>query len=199
MDIRNAKQGDALNFTKLLLMSAPYFPVLFGRKIQAVLQYLFCDHANLFSHRHSFVIEVDGEIAGMLLGYTWQEKNRENIRTGFLLFRKLGISLISKYSVLLKFNQTVGRLNKADYYISNIAIYPRYRGLGLGKRIMIQAEKNAKKMGAKNMVLDVEKDNLKAIGFYEKQGYKIIKNFQISLQKDTPLHFCRMTKHTFMM
>jgi len=193
-NVRKANKDDSLGFAELLLLSAPYFPILFGDKIKSVLQYLFEDYANLFSFENTYIIESNDEIAGMLLGYTWQEKSRENLKTGFLLFKKLGISLLGKYSILKKFNKTIGEFNKDEYYISNIAIHPRFRGAGLGRELIFEAEKNAKIIGVKRMILDVEKDNLEAIGFYKKLGYIKIKDFQISLQQDVILHFYRMAK-----
>lgn len=64
----------------------------------------------------------------------------------------------------------------------------------MGKRLILEAEEEAKMAGAERMVLDVERENISAINFYKKLGYKIIKEFSISLQSDKILHFNRMTK-----
>ncbi len=193
-NIRKSNKGDGLDFAKLILLSAPYFTILFGNKIKLVLQYLFYSHANLFSYEHTYIIETNDEIVGMLLGYAWQEKSRENLKTGFLLFKKLGFSLLTKFLILIKFNKTIGRLNKDEYYISNIAIYPKYRRKGFGRKLIIEVEKNAKNIGIKRIILDVEKDNPDAIDFYQKNGYIKMKDFKILLQQDQILHFFRMVK-----
>lgn len=185
---------DGKDFAELMLMSASYFPILFGDKIKTALQDLFRCRFNLFSFEHVYFAEVDGEKAGMILGYDWQVKKRENLRTGFLLFKKIGVSILGKFLSLIKFNATVGRVCDGEYYISNIATYPRYRGRGLGKGLILEAEQEAKMVGAERIVLDVEKENISAINFYKKLGYKMIKEFSISLQRDKILHFYRMTK-----
>jgi len=130
----------------------------------------------------------------MILGYDWQVKKRENLRTGFLLFKNIGVGILGKFLLLIKFNTTAGRVCNGEYYVSNIATYPQYRGLGVGKRLILEAEQDAKIVGAERIVLEVEKENINAINFYIKLGYKIIKEFSISLQRDKILHFIRMTK-----
>jgi len=192
--LREATLYDYKEFPELMLMSAPYFPILFGNRIKIVLQELFRCRANLFSFEHVDFAEIDGEKAGMILGYDWQVKKWENLKTGFLLFKKIGISILGKFLTLIKFNATVGRLCDGDYYISNVATYSQYRGRGVGKRLILEAEQKAKMVRAESIVLDVEKENISAINFYKKLGYKMIKEFSISLQRNKILNFYRMTK-----
>jgi len=192
--IRRGALEDSKNFAELMLISAPYFVILLGNKIEAVLQNIFRCRSNLFSFEHVYFAEVDGEKTGMILGYDWQVKKRESLRTGFLLFKEIGVSILCKFSTLMKFNATLGKVCDGEYYISNIAIYPQYRGEGLGKRLILEAERAVKTVGAEKMVLDVEKENIGAINFYRKFGYKVIKEFSISLQRNKILNFYRMTK-----
>ncbi len=130
----------------------------------------------------------------MILGYDWQVKKRENLRTGFLLFKKIGVSLLGRCFLLINFNMTVGKVCDNEYYLSNIAIYPKYREMGVGKRLVLEVEKEAKTIYAKRMVLDVETENISALNFYKKLGYRAIKDFSISLQKNKELHLNRMVK-----
>lgn len=192
--IRKALSDDGKDFAELMLMSASYFPILFGDKIKTVLQDLFHCRFNLFSFNHVYFTEIDGKKAGMILGYDWQVKKRENLRTGFLLFKKIGLSILGEIFPLIKFNATVGRVCEGEYYISNIATYPQFRTRGLGKGLILESEKEAKLVGAERIVLDVEKENISAINFYKKLGYEMIKKFFISLQRDKILHFYRITK-----
>jgi ribosomal protein S18 acetylase RimI-like enzyme len=192
--IRKATLYDDKDFTELMLISASYFPILFGDRIKTVLQDLFRCHANLFSFEHIHFAEIDGEKAGMILGYDWQFKKRENLRTGFLLFRKIGVSILCKFSTLMKFNATLGKVCDGEYYISNIATYPQYRGEGVGKSLILEGEQKAKMVGAERIVLDVEKENISAINFYKKLGYTMTEEFSISLQRTNILNFNRMVK-----
>ncbi len=191
--IEKANISDAKYFSELILVSAPYFPLLFGRKIKTVLEYLFSSQDNLFSYKHVYFGTINTKKAGMILSYNYQTKKKENLRTGILLLRYVGVNILTKLLILMKFNATVGRLDKEEYYISNIATFSEFRGMGIGKKLMLVAEDDAKRNNAKRIVLDVEKENITAITFYKKLGYQRTKEFSIPLGKDI-LHFYRMTK-----
>ncbi len=130
----------------------------------------------------------------MILGYDWKIKKRENLRTGLLLFRSVGISILNKLPLLLRFNSTVGSLCEGEYYISNVAVYPQYRGMGIGKRLLLEAEYEARRFKVGRMVLDVEKENIRAINFYRRLGYEIIGEYIIPLKGSKTLRFYRMSK-----
>jgi len=196
ISVRRSTFQDHKDFGELVLISAPYFPILFGDKVRTLLQDLFRCHSNLFSFEHVYFSEVDGKKSGMILGYDWKAKKRENLRTGFLLFKKIGVSILGKSLSLKRFNATVGRVYDGTYYISNIATYPQYRGRGVGKRLMLEAEREAKMVGAEGIVLDVEEENIGAIKFYKGLGYEMIEHFSIPLQRGKILHFNRMKKET---
>ena len=53
---RKAIIADDKDFAELVLVSAPYFQILFGDKIKIVLQGLFRCPANLFSFEHVYFI-----------------------------------------------------------------------------------------------------------------------------------------------
>ena len=66
--------------------------------------------------------------------------------------------------------------------------------MGLGKKLIRQAEQVAKASGAKMIVLDVERDNFIAINLYEKLGFNKTKKFSISLKGNRVLNYYRMEK-----
>lgn len=80
---------------------------------------------------------------------------------------------IATHIVMYRDNHPVGccRLYKQEneYHIGRIAVLKPYRGKGYGEKILLQAEKNAKKMGADSISLSAQ---VRASGFYEKLGYK---------------------------
>lgn len=191
--IRRATRDDSDDFLRLILMATPYFPELFGKGAHA-LQWLFIKRANLFSYAHTYFIEVEGANAGMLLGYDWKTKKRENLRTGALLLKAVGPRMFAKSRQLMNFNRKIGKIPPRSYYISDIAIYPEFRGKGLGKRLMETAEKEAKDAGARVIVLDVEKENKGAVEFYKKLDFAVREEFSIPLSRKRRLNFYRMEK-----
>ncbi|MBP8612457.1 MAG: GNAT family N-acetyltransferase [Candidatus Atribacteria bacterium] len=194
INIRVANKNDREDFAELLLLSASYFPIVFGENIKNVLKKLFCHCGNLFSFEHVYFAEIDQKNAAMMLSYNSNTKDKENLRTGSFLFKETGIKLLGKLSMLLKMNNTVGNMPNNSYYISNIATYPAYRGRGIAKQLMLLAENEARIANVKIMVLDVESENLTAINLYQKLDYKKNGKFIVPLQNGEILSFDRMIK-----
>jgi ribosomal protein S18 acetylase RimI-like enzyme len=63
------------------------------------------------------------------------------------------------------------RKNTRSARIYSIAIDPAFRGMGLGRRMILRAEREAKARGCNRMRLEVRLDNGVAIGLYERLGY----------------------------
>jgi len=192
--LRRATPGDAVEFVELFLISSPYFPFLFGSGVNVALKDLFKRPSNLFSHQHVQIAEVAGSVAGMSLGYDWIVKSRENLRTGVLFSKNFGISMVFRIKDLLKFNATVGKFDIGEYYISNIATYPEFRGRGVGGSLIGNLERGAKILGAQKIVLDVEKENTGAINFYLHLRFYVVKKIIIPIDGDRILEFLRMSK-----
>ncbi len=192
--IRKSTKNDAKEFSDLILISSPYFPELFGDKIKSALNNLFQHSSNLFSFENVYFIQVNNNKAGMIL--SWEEKLRKtkDLYTGFLLFSYLKWNMVKKIFTLFEFNKKIGNIPEESQYISNIAIYPEYRGMGLSKKLMELAEEQAVSKRLKFLVLDVEQQNNIAINLYTKIGYKIVEDITIRLSKNNKLNFFRMIK-----
>jgi len=84
--IRKGRTEDAQDFSQLILLSAAtFFPSIFASNTEKVMRKIFQQPGNLFSFEHSYFIEVNDKIAGMALGYNWEQKRREELHTGLLL------------------------------------------------------------------------------------------------------------------
>ena len=193
--IRKAGPEHAEHFVELMLMSAPYFPDLFGAGIDRTLKKLYEKRGNLFSHEHVWLLEKEGKPAAMLLGYDHTTKKKENLSTGILLFRYLHYMMLKNIRTLLQFNKTIGVLQKGEFYISNIGTFPAFRRQGLARILMLKGEETAKQQGNIRMVLDVEKENIPAIRLYRTLEYHETDEFFIPFDKQ-PLTFLRMKKTT---
>lgn len=81
-------------------------------------------------------------------------------------------------------NDETGELDFAGYgaiqtvldeaNVCNIAVYEKYRNQSIGTGILNSIIRLAKFQGAKKIFLEVAKDNVPAIGLYEKLGFKVI-------------------------
>ncbi|AEK72049.1 acetyltransferase [Thermococcus sp. 4557] len=188
------KKTEAEHFARLMEISAPeYFPALLGPRFSELFRRLYIEKANLFSHEHVVFAIYRGQIAGMLLSYDWKVKEMEEKRTGWLMMKSLGFDFLRKLPGFISSTSGSGRLERGDYYVSNVAVYPEFRGKGIGKALMLEAERLAKESGAERIVLDVERDNERAIAIYKKLGYSVEREHSVELEGRT-YEFYRMVK-----
>lgn len=85
----------------------------------------------------------------------------------------------AEFNIVMVNGKPIGRLyiyyGEEFHHIIEIGLLKSYRGLGIGKKIMITAIKNATKM-KKSVKLKVFWFNQGAYSFYENIGFTIIKN-----------------------
>ncbi|MGQ4891173.1 MAG: ribosomal protein S18-alanine N-acetyltransferase [Candidatus Njordarchaeia archaeon] len=60
-------------------------------------------------------------------------------------------------------------------HIVSIAVHPAFRGIGIGKAMMIKAEEDLKKLGCYRVYLEVRVSNDVAIKLYKSLGYRIFR------------------------
>jgi len=136
--IRKGHPEDAPDFANLALLSGPIlFPAIFGSGVKDVMQNLFRQRRNLFSFEHSYFIEVDDTKAGMVLGYEWKTQRGEEWRTGLLLIKFMKLGFFARILSLLRALSIGGRTKDDEYYISNVAVYPEFRGNHLGTNLLL--------------------------------------------------------------
>lgn len=68
-------------------------------------------------------------------------------------------------------------------YLHHFAIDPKFQGAGLSKPLLYESLKIAKKIGLQ-IKLEVHKDNMRAIHFYEKAGFKRLGDYDIYIIRD---------------
>jgi len=193
--IRKGHPEDAPDFANLALLSGPtLFPAIFGSGVKGEMQNLFRQRRNLFSFEHSYFTEVDDTKAGMILGYDWKNQGREEWRTGLLLIKYMKLGFFVRIPALLMALRLVGRAEGNEYYISNVAVYPEFRGAKLGTNLLLKMEEEAKSSGAGKIVLDVEVDNQSAIELYNRLGYSVVgkpMRAKISRKNFTLVRMCK--------
>jgi len=193
--IRKGFPEDAPDFANLALLSEPpLFPAIFGSGVRGVMQNLFRQRRNLFSFEHSYFIEVDGTKAGMILGYDWKTQREEEWRTGLLLIKFMKLEFFARILSLLRALSIVDRAEDNEYYISNVAVYPEFRGANLGTNLLLKMEEEAKRYGAEKITLDVKADNQGAVKLYNRLSYSIVGNSRRAKINGESFAFFRMRK-----
>jgi len=112
-----------------------------------------------FSYKNCTVVEVDGVISGMMVAFPMVADDEIDEDP-----------VLAPYSRLEEDN---------SYYICGVALYPEYRGKGIGHQFMALAKKQAMLEGIHKLSLVVFEDNENALGIYQELGYKEIKREKI--------------------
>jgi len=194
--IRKGFPEDAQDGSKFILLSAPgFFHAIFGSGAKNMIQNLFPQIKNLFSFEHSYFIEVDGNKAGMIFGYAGKTEREESWRTGLLMIKYMKLGFFARIPSFLKAMRAAKRIEDNEYYISNLAVYPEFRGINLGTRLLLKIEEEAKSSGAEKVTLDVDVKNQGAIRLYNRLGYTIVGKPRRAKISQKVFTFYRMVKN----
>lgn len=186
-----AEPHEAQEFVELTLMSGESFlEALFGPKVKDVLKTLYVETSNLFSHECCVFARLERKVVGMMLGYDRSYAVKNRLRTGRLLLEQLGLLKLFR---LIKLDRALGRHEEGEFYLSNFAVYPQYRGKGFGKEMLEYCFDWAKKLGCSTVRLDVEKNNEIAMRLYSKMGFEVERESKIRLANRT-FEFIRMCR-----
>ena len=172
--------------------SEGFFKSMLGPKTYEILADAFVKPNNEYSFEQVSTIEYEGEIVGMVSGYTNAEKEgfKKNILAQFPHGAKLRIMMFSVVGKIL--SRFLGPRGQVDYYVQAIAVNSQMRGKGLGQRLMKHSAEIAIQKGCKTLSLDVSSKNEKAIKSYHKFGMSIFSHWPNFLK--LPPVFTRMMK-----
>lgn len=76
-----------------------------------------------------------------------------------------------------------------EFYIFMIAVSPEHQNEGIGTQLLKFADEEALSMGYKKCSLLVRRENINAIRFYERNGYKKVRSY-----RKYPMNFYKMVK-----
>lgn len=111
-----------------------------------------------FTWRNATMAESDGEVVGMLMGYR-QPDEAEPLPDELPPF-------------LLPINQLEAEA-AGRWYIAMLGVHFRWRGKGIGSRLLDVADAKAAETGARGQALISEDVNSGAIRLYERRGFKV--------------------------
>jgi ribosomal protein S18 acetylase RimI-like enzyme len=103
-------------------------------------------------YRNATMVCVGTEVAGMLLAFP-AESDDEHVETD---------------SVLAPFSE----LSEPDsYYVCSLAMFPKFRGVGIGSRLLVETENRCREFGLQKISLIVFESNVGAKRLYERKGF----------------------------
>lgn len=168
MDTRLASKEDCIAIAELAQMAGHGIPGHFWTEwqetgetvIQAGARKAACETTN-FSYRNAHLAWIDNEAAGMLMAYRLPPAGEsDGAPEDFPEFVQPMVEL--------------ELLVPESFYINMIATYPRFRGQGVGTRLMGLIDGLAQTAGCDRASLEVFSSNPGAIKLYQRLGYEII-------------------------
>jgi len=127
-----------------------------GEDILDVGQRRYEREGTLFSYENCTIIEVAGEIVGMLVAFPMDVDPSEEETD----------PVLAPYSKLEEDN---------SYYICGMALFPGHRGQGIGTRLLELGEEDARAGGFQKTSLIVFEQNTGAKRLYDRSGYEEVK------------------------
>lgn len=118
-------------------------------------------------------VVINGDVIGILVSFGGKEMSLLNDFKAYykiLNFNKFLKYLFKGTVVNELLTTSVGR---NDYYLSNIAADPDFRGQGIGSYILKNAIKLAEDAKCRRLILDVTMDNEGALRLYQRFGFNV--------------------------
>lgn len=103
----------------------------------------------------------------------WKERPSDHMDEPHMLFHlpNKGALLLVKENGIVIGTAGIILLNKSDALMKRFYIRKAHRGSGIAHRLLDELTTKTKSLGAKRIILDVSKNNHRAIRFYEKTGF----------------------------
>lgn len=132
-----------------------------GDDYHAALAEVACRRDTQYSWQNALIAEVDGMVAGAVVGYDGAE-----LRT----LREGTFAVLSDYvrhSVSI-----VDETSAGEYYLDSVGVLPEFRGLGVGRALVSAFCDKAFAEGHKRVGLIVDYENLNAEKLYKSLGFE---------------------------
>ena len=172
-NIRKANPKDAITIAELMFfaMSEILYEFIGERneeKSKLFLSHLITTDNNQYSYQNTWVIEYDDKIAGSFTLYDGGKLNE---------LRQPVIELLNE-----NYNRQINPQDETEageYYIDTIAIFPEFRGKGLGNIVLDYIIEEFAHQQNVTLGLLVDFTNPKAKKLYESKGFKVVGEKQL--------------------
>ncbi|MGY3778415.1 GNAT family N-acetyltransferase [Isobaculum melis] len=166
--IRQAKKEDAKVIAPLILvvlkdMELPILESVTETEILAILEQGIQDEQYRYSYRHTIVAEVDGKVAGVLVGYPGSKEAEIDVPLQQIA-ENLNISLGGPLFVE---KETFS----GEWYLDTFVTDEQYRGQGIGTKLIEALPEFVQQSGEHVVGLSCDQGNPKARKLYDRLGF----------------------------
>ena len=163
LNIRKATKADAPLIAKVVVMAIGEEGTRHycGENHQSVLEEIARLEDSQYSYRNAVVAEVDGTPAGAAVAYD-----------GANLYRLRDVTLKFIFEHTGKLHNIEDETDASEVYLDSIAVLPQYRGLGIGKQLLLALKGMAHDKYEKDLGLLVDFENPDAERLYKSVGFE---------------------------
>ena len=161
--VRPAERGDCRSIAELFLIASDGLArYIWGRENPAGLPLIevgaqrYAREDVAFSYRNCMVADVDGTVAGLLHSFPMHPQDAEDAHA-------------TPDPVLRPYGQLE---DYGSLYISAVAVFEQYRGLGIGSRFLAEAQSRARRFAYPRLSLICFEHNHGAMNLYRRLGYQ---------------------------
>lgn len=129
-----------------------------------------------FSYQNCVVVECDCEVMGMMVSFPLKASEAES-EYNFELVNHSESSL-SQPDVLAPYYRLKLKVPKS-WYIGGIALFPDFRGQGIGTQLLDIARIQAQSQGFQKLSLLAFEQNKRAVKLYEQNGFTVIEQTSV--------------------
>ena len=163
LNIRKATINDAPLISSVVAMAiGEESAILYGgENYMNVFEEIALLENSQYSYRNAFVAEVDGKAAGAVVAYDGAE---------LYPLRKTTLEIIYKHTA--KELQMADETDSSEFYLDSLAVFPEYRGRGIGAKLILAVKEKAFNEYNKNLGLLVDFENPDAERLYQSVGFE---------------------------
>lgn len=129
-----------------------------------------------FSYQNCVVVEYDGEVIGMMVSFPLKASEAES--EGNSEAANHSEPSLSEADVLAPYYRLKLKAPKT-WYIGGIALFPEFRGQGIGTQLLGIARRQAQEQGFQKLSLLAFEQNKRAVKLYEQNGFKVIERTSV--------------------
>jgi len=174
--LRRATEADIPDLARLFIMAADgivdavYHDLVPGLALEKIFEWRFSQFGTVLSYEYCWVAQDGLQVAGMVNAYPIDH----------LADAPSDPRLTADRLAVFRPFETLREQAAGSYYINLVAVYPEWRGKGIGHRLIGLATSDAQQQGLTELSLIVFEQNSRAVALYRRLGFEISARSQVA-------------------
>ena len=153
------------------------FKIMFGKRFEEIVSQVYLKPNHDLSYETAIFAEVDGDIVGMVSGYTAEQHRQFHKDVLNQVAGRTMLRISFFFALLSSMMRFLHTYSTGDFYVEFLAVDEAHRGQGIGFALMKAIEDHARTCGATQLALDAARRNKGAQRLYERIGFTAIRQW----------------------